>query len=266
MSLTSIIIPTYNGLHLLKPCIEAIRTHTTDVPYEIIVADNASNDGTDDFCEAERLISIRLPENRGFPAACNQGLRLASGDQLLILNNDVTVTPGWLSNMLVALRSESTVGLVGPVTNHASGIQQIDGLAGDLDSCLQFAEQNNASNPSRWQEVKRLVGFCLMFRRELMERIGLLDERFNPGHYEDDDYCLRARVHGYKLLMCSDCFVYHQGSASFSRSESAWVEELIERNYRLFMDKWNIDPRAFIETGNSGALGTEHAVEGGRKI
>ncbi|MCV9951025.1 glycosyltransferase family 2 protein [Paenibacillus sp. BT-177] len=266
MSLTSIIIPTYNGLHLLKPCIEAIRTHTIDAPYEIIVVDNASNDGTDDFCASERLISVRLPENRGFPAACNMGLRLASGDQFVILNNDVTVTRGWLSNMLAALHSESTVGLVGPVTNYISGIQQIHGIEGDFASCLRYAEQNNVSNPSRWQEVKRLVGFCLLFRRELLERIGWLDERFSPGHYEDDDYCLRARVHGYKLLMCNDCFVYHQGNASFSRSETSWLEELIERNYRLFIEKWSIDPRMFIETGNAAIPCTEHAVEGGRKI
>ncbi|MCC3378649.1 glycosyltransferase family 2 protein [Paenibacillus farraposensis] len=266
MSLTSIIIPTYNGLHLLKPCIEAIRTHTVDVPYEIIVVDNASNDGTDTFCEAERLINVRLPENRGFPAACNIGLRLASGDQFVILNNDVTVTPGWLSNMLAALWSDSTVGLVGPVTNYVSGIQQIHGLGGDLSSCLRFAEQNNASNPSRWQEVKRLVGFCVLLRRELMERIGLLDERFSPGHYEDDDYCLRAHLHGYKLLMCSDCFVYHQGNASFSRVDTSRIKELIERNYRLFIEKWSIDPRMFIESGNIGISCTEHAVEGGRKI
>jgi GT2 family glycosyltransferase len=266
MSVTSIIIPTYNGLHLLKPCIEAIRTHTVDVPYEIIVVDNASNDGTDAFCAAERLISVRLPENRGFPTACNTGFRLASGDQLVILNNDVTVTCGWLSNMLAALQSESTVGLVGPVSNYVSGIQQIHGLAGDLVSCLQFAEQNNISNPSRWQEVKRLVGFCMLFRRELVERIGLLDERFSPGHYEDDDFCLRARVHGYKLLMCNDCFVYHQGNASFSREATSWNEELIERNYRLFIEKWSIDPRMFIETGNVEGLHAEHAVEGGGKI
>ncbi|EHS56265.1 glycosyltransferase family 2 protein [Paenibacillus sp. Aloe-11] len=266
MSMTSIIIPTYNGLHLLKPCIEAIRTHTVDVPYEIIVVDNASNDGTDAFCAAERLISVRLPENRGFPTACNMGFRLASGDQLVILNNDVTVTRGWLSNMLAALQSESTVGLVGPVTNYVSGIQQIHGLAGDFASWMRFAEQNNTSNPSRWQEVKRLVGFCMLFRHELVERIGLLDERFSPGHYEDDDYCLRARVHGYKLLMCNDCFVYHQGNASFSRENTSWNEELIERNYRLFIEKWSIDPRMFIETGNVEGLHAEHAVEGGGKI
>lgn len=266
MSVTSIIIPTYNGLHLLKPCIEAIWTHTLDASYEIIVVDNASNDGTDAFCASKRLISVRLPENRGFPAACNMGFRLASGDQLVILNNDVTVTRGWLSNMLTALQSESTVGLVGPVTNFVSGIQQIHGLAGDLASCLRFAEQNNTSNSSRWQEVKRLVGFCMLFRRELVERIGLLDERFSPGHYEDDDYCLRARMHGYKLLMCNDCFVYHQGNASFSREDTSWNEELIERNYRLFIEKWSIDPRMFIETGTDGGSCTEHTAEGGGKI
>lgn len=247
MTLTSIIIPSYNGLHLLKPCIEAIRTHT-DTPYEIIIADNASEDGTANYCVEQRLDSVRLPENRGFPAACNLGLRLARGDYLVLLNNDVIVTPRWLSNLVTAHQSDSAVGLVGSVTNYASGAQQIKLEEASISACLTFAETNNVSDANRWQVMKRLVGFCLLFGRDLLNRVGYLDERFSPGHYEDDDYCMRARVHGYKLLMCRDCFVYHEGSASFARSTDEQRKELIERNYRLFMDKWNIDPRAYIET------------------
>lgn len=75
---TSIIIPTYNGLKLLEACVESIRQHTAS-PYEIIVVDNASTDDTAAFCRKNKLTFISLPENRGFPAACNLGLQLASG-------------------------------------------------------------------------------------------------------------------------------------------------------------------------------------------
>lgn len=122
--LTSIIIPTYNGLHLLRPCVEAIRRHT-EVPYEIIVVDNGSDDETAQFCLREKLILAALPRNEGFPAAVNRGLLIASGEQLLVMNNDVIVAPGWLSNMLAALGSADDVGLVGPVTNYASGRRQV---------------------------------------------------------------------------------------------------------------------------------------------
>lgn len=78
MTLTSIIIPTYNRLGLLRSCVESIRAHTRS-PYEIIVVDNASDDGTEAYCRASKLTFISLPENRGFPLACNIGLQLAAG-------------------------------------------------------------------------------------------------------------------------------------------------------------------------------------------
>jgi GT2 family glycosyltransferase len=79
-----------------------------------------------------------------------------------------------------------------------------------------------------------------------MEKIGLLDERFSPGHYEDDDFCLRARLHGFSLLVCHDALIYHEGSASFKLEGAQQHQELVERNYRKFMDKWHLDPRVFI--------------------
>jgi GT2 family glycosyltransferase len=86
----------------------------------------------------------------------------------------------------------------------------------------------------------------MLFKRELYERIGELDERFSPGHYEDDDYCLRARMNGYSLLMCRNVFVYHQGSASFKRSSISELQQLVERNQHRFIEKWQIEPAVFI--------------------
>ncbi|MDP4098481.1 glycosyltransferase family 2 protein [Paenibacillus sp. P96] len=262
MTLTSIIIPTYNGLHLLRPCVEAIRTFT-DTPYEIIVVDNGSRDGTAVYCERERITSIWNPNNSGYAAACNLGLKLASGDHLLLLNNDVTVMPGWLRILQTALHSDERVGVVGPVTNYASGIQQVETGADSLKAYLRFAEDNNQSDPSRWIETERLVGFCLLFRRELLQRVGYLDEIFSGGHYEDDDYCFRARSHGYRLLVCGDCFVHHEGSASFNLMEEEARKALIQRNHQIFVDKWQVDPLRFIEKpGETVSLRTERDKKG----
>ncbi|MEF2967929.1 glycosyltransferase family 2 protein [Paenibacillus sp. M1] len=239
--LTSIIIPTHNGLHLLASCVEAIRLHT-DVPYEIIVVDNGSTDGTDSYCIREKLILVALPENRGFPEACNRGLAVASGDQALLLNNDVQVTPRWLSNLLIALWSEAGVGMVGPVTNYASGGQQINLLYRDDEDFVSIAERFNRSNPVKWQETERLIGMCLLIKREVMTRVGVLDERFSPGHFEDDDYCYRARREGYKLLICGDTLVYHAGSVSFKARHPQGWNDLIDRNRNIFIAKWGVDP------------------------
>lgn len=243
--MTSIIIPTYNGLHLLQPCVEAIRSFT-DTPYEIIVVDNGSRDETSVYCGKERIVSIWNPDNSGYAAACNLGLKLASGDHLLLMNNDVTVTPGWLNNLQTALHSSERIGMVGPVTNYASGIQQVETGENTMAAFMKYAADNNRSDPSRWIETERLVGFCLLFRRKLLQRIGYMDELFSGGHYEDDDYCFRIRAHGFRLLVCGDCFVHHQGSASFNLMGKEELQALIQRNYERFMDKWHVDPRQFI--------------------
>ncbi|MBB6736012.1 glycosyltransferase family 2 protein [Cohnella zeiphila] len=242
---SSILIPTNNRLDLLQRCVESIRRYT-DSEYEVIVIDNGSTDGTVSWCLREGLIFVSLARNEGFPVACNKGLRAASGDTIVLLNNDTVVSARWLGNLNAALYSSPEIGMVGPVTNYASGKQKVDYPFADLDEFQRIAEAVNRSDPARWRRVERLVGICLAFRRELLGRIGPLDERFTPGHYEDDDFCLRARLHGFGLLLCPDVFIYHEGSASFRREGAERQTELVNRNYRLFMEKWNIDPHAFI--------------------
>jgi GT2 family glycosyltransferase len=239
---TSIIIPSFNELPLLKDCLYSIKKHTV-TPYEIIVVDNGSSDGTAEFCMNEQIPFISVPHNRGFPAACNLGLNIASGDALLLLNNDVIVTPHWLSNMLDCLKSSDDIGLVGPLTNYASGKQQIEVSYTDLD---QMAEKFNRTDPDKWQQADRIVGFCILFKRQLLERIGELDERFSPGHYEDDDYCYRARNAGYRLMIAGDVYIHHHGSVSFERRKKSELKELIENNRKKFIEKWGVDPHTFI--------------------
>ncbi|WP_135553102.1 glycosyltransferase family 2 protein [Paenibacillus cymbidii] len=243
---TSIVIPTCNGNDLLAECIAAIRTHT-HTPYELIVVDNGSSDGTTAWCRTQKQLTlVSMPSNRGFPSACNAGLRLAVGDVLLLMNNDVVVGRNWLDNLLRALASRADIGMVGPMTNYVSGRQFREA---DYESMAQFqqaAESFNRSDPQRWSETKRLVGFCLAFKRELAERIGYLDERFSPGHYEDDDYCYRARRTGYRLLIAGDTIVHHHGSSSFRKLAPERIVKLIDSNWRKFMDKWGIDPRQYI--------------------
>lgn len=85
-----------------------------------------------------------------------------------------------------------------------------------------------------------------LFKRELLTSVGLLDERFSPGHYEDDDYCYRARIKGYRLLIAGDCLVHHEGSASFKQVYNTGLQELVKRNRKVFTDKWNVDPINFM--------------------
>ncbi|WP_166240475.1 glycosyltransferase family 2 protein [Paenibacillus turpanensis] len=242
---TSIVIPTYNGLHLLAPCIESIRRYTAG-SYEIIVVDNGSSDGTVQWCRQEAIDFVSLPANLGFPQACNIGLQVASGDVLVLLNNDIVVSHRWLSNMLACLFAKDSIGIVGPMSNYVSGSQKSELQYSSLEQFHALTPEANRHDPEKWVEVQRLVGFCMVFRRELVERIGLLDERFSPGHYEDDDYCHRAREAGYQLYMCGDTHVHHYGSASFRQNQPESLQLLIERNHQLFMEKWGFDPHRYI--------------------
>ncbi|MFE5320258.1 glycosyltransferase family 2 protein [Paenibacillus sp. NPDC056579] len=242
MRLTSIIIPNYNGIKYLKPCVESILIHTSS-PYEIIVVDNGSDDGSIEYCEQQKLKLISLPTNCGFPAACNYGLKMAVGDSLLLLNNDTLLTRNWLDNMLRCLYSSADIGIVGPVTNYATGKQKIKE---PFTSLNEMAARYNDPDASKWHQVDRIVGLCFLFKRELMDRVGLMDERFSPGYVEDDDYCYRARLEGFRLMVAGDAFIYHKGGGSFRKKGRKAVRQLLHRNYAQFIAKWGVHPRSFI--------------------
>ncbi|GIP39126.1 glycosyl transferase [Paenibacillus sp. J31TS4] len=246
MGLTSIIIPTFQGLYLLRECVASIRSHTHS-PYEIIVVDNGSDDGTLQYCREENLMVISFPNNRGFPIAVNWGLRIAAGDHLLLLNNDIVVGPNWLDNMLACLASSPDIGIVGPYTNYISGRQQRNPEYETIEGYQEAAAAYNKQDPGKYVTTERLVGFCMLFSRELMERIGLLDERYSPGHYEDDDYCYRARKAGYRLMISGDVIVHHHGSATFLKMDSKERAHLVRESYKKFVDKWGFDPNSLIE-------------------
>ena len=241
--ITSIIIPVHNQLALTRLCIGSIREHTRPGSYELIVVDNGSTDGTAEWLKRQPDVRlIRCAENEGFPAACNRGLAAATGDNILLLNNDTVVTPRWLDNLLGALHSRPEIGAVGPVTNVAAYHTSIPVFYRNLEEMRSFADAHNRPDPAQWEERVKLIGFCLLFKREAFEKAGFLDERFAPGNFEDDDYCLRIRLAGYRILLCRDTFIHHFGSASFRAGGSRAFAELMRRNEEKFAAKWGFSP------------------------
>jgi GT2 family glycosyltransferase len=239
---TSIIIPTFNKVRYLKRCIDSIRKYTAE-PYEIIVVDNGSTDGTAQYIRNETEIRYkRFDSNRGFAAAVNYGMMMAKGSSILLLNNDTVVTPRWLTNMLICLYSEPSVGAVGPVTNNISGRQRIYPRYRTLLQMQSFAERFNCSNPVLWEPVNRLTGFCLLFRRDVFERVGYFDEGYRIGNYEDDDFGLRIRICGLKLIIARDSFIHHYRSVSI-RSIGRSFRRIHKQNALYYRKKWG-DPAA----------------------
>lgn len=240
LGLTSIVILAWNQLFYTRMCIESVRRYT-DVPYELILVDNGSTDGTGEYFDSiPGAVVIKNPENRGFAAGCNQGIRAARGDYILLLNNDTVVSYNWLSNLINCLESNPEIGIVGPVSNYVSGVQLISTKYQSLEEMHQFAREFNRPDPSRWFDTERLVGFCMLIRRSVIDRIGLLDEDFGIGNFEDDDYCLRARKAGFRLVCAGDTFVHHFGNKTFAGNKVD-LDSLLAENRIKFCRKWDLE-------------------------
>ena len=239
----SIIILTWNQLEYTKECLEALDRHTKQ-NHEIIIVDNGSIDGTPDWLQEHAAGDNRLrlalnSDNRGFAAGCNQGLALAKGDWLILLNNDVVVTEGWLDGLLDCHEMTPCAGIVGPLTNNASGIQGIGPASyQDVQELDRFAQDFRIANRHRRIYSRRVVGFCLLFHRRLFERIGNLDNRFGTGNYEDDDLCLRAAIAGFQNVVAADVYLHHYGSVSF-QGGGVDYQSLISGNWSFFREKWS---------------------------
>jgi GT2 family glycosyltransferase len=238
--LVSIIIPTFNHRALTEQCVASIRGATT-VPHEILIVDNGSTDGTAAWARGQGLRVIANGENRGFPAACNQGIRAAEGQYFLLLNNDTVVSAGWLERLLAHAAGCPDAGLVGPATNFASNCQQIEVSYTTQEGFLAFAERLAKEREGQAEEVEFLVGLCLLIPRVVVEHVGLLDERFGLGNYEDNDYSLRIRIGGYRLLWARDVFIHHEGHQSFRRLGREEFDTLLATNRRRYQDKWNLE-------------------------
>ncbi len=241
---TSIVILTFNQLECTKKCVKSIQSHTPEA-HEIIFVDNASTDGTVTWLrkmirENPNYRLIENKENLGFAAGNNQGLALANGNYLLLLNNDTVVTEGWLVRMLSVFEKYLEVGIVGPVSNYVSGPQQVKGASyKSLEEMHHFAKQWSVEHMGQTMEFPRVVGFCLLAKREVIDRIGGLDEQFGSGNFEDDDYCFRATAAGFKARIAQDAFIHHTGSQTFKGAGINYRQSL-ERNWEIFKTKWKL--------------------------
>ena len=226
----SIIIPVCGQEEMTKKCVESIKKNSSD--YELIIVDNGSVPNYQGPGEI-----IRSEKNAGFPIAVNQGIKKAIGEIIIILNNDVIVTPGWLDHFADHLKYAD---IVGPVTNEISGPQKVAFPYEKPDGWLnEFAINLYKKNQLSSTPFHRLVFFCVAIKREVIDKIGLLDERFTPGNFEDDDFCLRAIEAGFHLVIAEDVFVYHYGSVTH-RALKLDYSAILTVNKKKFEDKWPV--------------------------
>jgi len=194
----SIIVPVKNNLRLVRSLVDSIRNYTED--YELIIVNDGSDDKTTTYLkQIDNSIYIENEKSLGYPKACNQGLKEAKGDYIVVANSDTVATHNWAEDMIKHFERDKGLGVLGPTTNKVEGYQSIDFNKKGID----------------FQYTDVVTFFFVMIKREAFKDIGLFDERFGQGGQEDADYCIRARKAGWKVGIARDTFIYHYGSATF---------------------------------------------------
>lgn len=235
--MVSIIVLTYNQLELTKQCFRTIKTNT-DLDYEVIVVDNCSTDGTRDYITANlkgifpQSKYLLNDTNKGFAAGVNQGISLASGEYICFLNNDTEVTENWLTHMIYALNTYKDAMIVGPVSTGTFPPQYVDDIGKVSDSI---------------KEVNILYGFCIVFSRTLILKIGMLDERYKIGNFEDHDFHERAIRIGGKLIVDCNTYIYHHCHKSWKSKLQLDYTTIV--NQKQFENKWGFQKKIEQEIG-----------------
>ncbi len=244
----SVIVPVYNKSKYTVKFLSSIK-YNDEYSLEIIVIDNNSTDNTGEILSNFRMVNenaivITNNENLGFPKAVNQGLKIAKGDFIFIANNDIILPSDWLERMIAHANKSDEIGIVGPVSNEVSGVQKVKsvGYSNLYDELTEYMEAVARKNNGQFFEFPRVAFLFTLIKRKVLEEIGGLDERFTPGNYEDDDYCLRAQLAGFKTIIALDVFVHHFGSVSFTAEGKEKYSQVLKTNEAKFIEKWGYSP------------------------
>lgn len=243
---TAVVILSYNTQKETQECIESIRQNCAPGTYELIVVENASSDGSAAWLKQQADIKLHCnTANLGFPAGCNQGIGLAEADSdIWLLNSDTLVPPNALFWLQMGLYETKRTGACGSMSNYCPNYQNIEEEGVTPENYLDYAKRHPVSAANPYEKKVWLVGFSLLVKREALNEIGVLDEQFSPGNFEDTDLGYRLAEAGFAQLLCKNSFVYHYGSRSFGRRKGQ-VLGLMNSNQQKFIEKWKLHPSRY---------------------
>lgn len=231
MKKATIIIPNYNGLRFMEPCLKALEEQDCQ-DFEVLVVDNGSTDGSVLWLEDRGIPAIFLSENTGFSGAVNVGIRAAKTPYVILLNNDTEAEPGYVGALIRAIEATPRIFSVSPKMVQLCHRDLMDD-AGDMYSVMGWAYQRGVG-----QEVERYDRPCHIFsacagaaiyRREIFEEIGYFDE-MHFAYLEDIDVGYRAKIAGYYNRYCPQAVVYHVGSGTSGSKYNPFKVKLAARN------------------------------------
>lgn len=260
--IATIIIPLFNLVDLTNQCFLSIQQNTKDFSlHEIIFVDNASTDETPGFLvkvsnQFSNVKVITNPQNIGFAKAVNQGIKNSRGKYLVLLNNDTIVTQNWLNSLIVEAEISPEIGIVGSrlLYPNSNLIQHIGVKFIKLEDGKYHAfhygklrDQRNVPEVLSSKDYNCVTFACALIKREVVEKIGFLDENF-INSYEDVDYCIRARLAGYRIRYCASSVIYHFESKTTKR------HQFDPENFALLQRKWGSILDRFVDANSLGEI------------
>ncbi|MBR1478221.1 MAG: glycosyltransferase family 2 protein [Lachnospiraceae bacterium] len=235
---TALIILSHNNAYLMQKCLESIRLNCDPSSCEVVILDNASDDGIADWLKLQENITLLLSDkNEGFTKGCNIAIEYADRESdIFLLNNDTRVPPNALFWLRMGLYEAEDVGAVGSMVNYCNNKQLRDVAFAMPEDYVEYGAKNNIFLEEPYIEEDALGGFAMLIKRKVLDEVGVFDESFSPGYFEDTDLSFRIRKAGYRLNVVRNSFIYHVGSQSFAKRPD--LEEIYERNKMYFMKKW----------------------------
>lgn len=238
---TSIVILSFNTEEYIRQCLDSIKETLPLDRCQTIVVDNGSKDGSVDYLRSLDWITlIENEENHGFPGGCNDGIKAADKDNdIYLLNSDTILPVNALFWLKIGLYENNEVASTGSITNYAANGQNVGVLLTRLEDYISYGEKTNVPMEFPYKYKTFLIGFSLLLKRSVLDEIGTLDERFNPGNSEDVDLGLRILKSGRNNVLCLNSFVFHYGSKSFAELQKSGqnYNDLLEKNDTRLQEK-----------------------------
>ncbi len=242
---TSIVILSFNTLDYTKQCLESVKETVPLDRCQIVVVDNASSDGSLEYLRTLDWITlVENKENRGFPGGCNDGINVSFPENdIYLLNSDTILPKNALFWLKMGLYSSENVGSCGSISNNAPAGQTVNKKWESVDEMISFADQVNVPIDKSMELRMFLIGFSVLIKRTVLEKTGLMDERFFPGNSEDIDISFRILKAGFVNVLCKNSFVIHFGNTSFKILHSHGVDfgELLFKNTKKLDEKLGFD-------------------------
>lgn len=253
--LVSVVIPAYGKLPYTLACLRSVALHGAQVPFEVIVVDDASPD--DSAAHLERIEGLRLlrnPHNLGFVGSCNAGAAAAGGQFLLFLNNDTQVSPGWLDALLRCFTERADCGIAGSRLAYPDGrLQEAGGIVFADGSCWNYGrfEPRDAPAFGYRRQVDYVSGAALLIRSQLFRQLGGFDQRYAPGYYEDTDLAFAVRRQGLAVYYEPTSLVVHCEGISAGTDPDNGMKRHQAPNQARFTDKWKAELAAHPPPGTA---------------